>query len=476
MRITISIIITILWYLCTLSLMAQNVETVEAHAVYTAPATMTPKEARYQTILSAQVDAVARTFGTIVSAENMSFVREKDQASSSDFFALHEGDVRGVWLETIGDTIWSTPQHMADGSVIYEVRLKGKIMELKNAPIAIETKLLFNGTNPDRNEIRDFTFHDGDEMYLYFKSPVDGYLAVYIVDYDNNMTTSRILPYDGELGGIHKIMADTDYILFSKEKAEPGVRALVRGCLMRSRTNHDFNQFFVIFSPNPFSKTTDQFVGENLPSVLNFKDFQKWLSKNRQRDLQMCVEKFFVDIIKKQENNNNVYAIGQNKTLSNDISIMPQHNILSKKQKKDFTTLRKEGWQTIESDANMEAQFLRWHQMETEKQVTGLDKYFIQFSEVEDANLQVAEHRAWDDACAAIRSMENMHIQSSLKTKESSSSNNGNIGFHSDVTMSQRSKTKYAGTMNEIIKVMAIYKKNKTGYIVRMIVAKEDKK
>lgn len=282
-----------------LAVFAQRIETVDAHAIYTAPPTMPPKEARFQTILSAQVDAVARTFGTTVSEENLSFVREKDMASSSDFFSLHEGDVRGVWLETIGDTVWSEPKYRNDGSVVYEVKLRGKIMELKSAPIAIQTKLLFNGTDPIRNEIRDYTFHDGDDMYLYFRTPVDGYLAVYIVDYDDNMTTQRILPYQGEPDGIHKVSADKEYILFSEAKADYNIKSLVRRCVMRGRTNHDYNQFYVIFSPNSFVKATDQVIDENLPSVLTFKDFQKWLSKNRRKDLQMCVEKIFVDIVKK---------------------------------------------------------------------------------------------------------------------------------------------------------------------------------
>lgn len=458
---------------CAQALWAQNIKEVDAHAVFTAPATMAPKEARFQTILSAQVDAVARTFGTIVSSENMSFVREKDMASSSDFFSLNEGDVRGIWLETIGDTIWSSPKHLADGSIIYEVNMRGKIMEMNSAPIAIKTKLLFNGTDPDKNEIRDFTFYDGDQMYLYFKSPIDGYLAVYLVDHDDNMTTQRILPYNNEPGGIHRVKADTDYVLFSAEKAEPREKQLVRGCTMRSNTNHDFNQFFIIFSPNPFIKAIDQGFDENMPSRLSYKDFQKWLSKNRRGDLQMCVEKIFVDIIKKQDNSNFVSAVGHEKTLHWEARTTPQPYQLSKKQKKELAVLQKEGWQTVESDANLEAQFSRWNQMEAEKWANGTDKYMIQFSEVEEANLQIAERRAWDDACAAIRKMENVHIQSFMKTEESSSSNNDNVGSYSDVIMTQRSKTKYVGTTNDIVKVMSIYKKVQTGYIVRMVVARE---
>lgn len=283
-----------------LGAMAQRVEKVEAHATYHAPHTMTPKEARYHAVVTAQVDAIARTFGTIISEESVSFSREKNMESSDDFFNVQEGDVRGLWLETIGDTVWSTPVYKNDGSVIYEVSLKGKIMELKNAAIDMVVKPLFNGTDPDRNEIRNNSFNDGDDMYLYFKSPVDGYLAVYIVDFDDNRTTQRLLPYPGQPGAIFKIQGDKDYVFFSDEKADPEVRQYVRGCRMRGRTDHDWNQFYVIFSPNPFVKALDKNIDDDLPNVVTFDDFQRWLSKYRRKDLEMCAEKILVEIVKKK--------------------------------------------------------------------------------------------------------------------------------------------------------------------------------
>lgn len=290
----------IIFILCAVApAVAQKVEKVEAHATYHAPSTMAPKEARYQAVVAAQVDAIAKTFGTIISEENMSFMREKNTESTSDFFNLQEGDVRGLWLETIGDTIWSNPLYKDDGSVIYEVSLKGKIMELKNAAIDMMVKLLFNGINPDRNEIRNNSFNDGDDMYLYFRTPIDGYLAVYIVDFDDNFTTQRLLPYPNQPGAIYKVTADTDYVFFSENKAEPDVKQYVRGCRMHGRSDHDWNQFYVIFSPNPFVKALDKSIDNDLPNVLTYDEFQRWLSRNIRKDLEMCAEKILVEIVKK---------------------------------------------------------------------------------------------------------------------------------------------------------------------------------
>ena len=39
---------------------------------------------------------------------------------------------------------------------------------------------------------RTSNFFDGEQFYLYFKSPVDGYLSVYI---DEGDITYRLLPY-----------------------------------------------------------------------------------------------------------------------------------------------------------------------------------------------------------------------------------------------------------------------------------------
>ncbi|MBO7120130.1 MAG: hypothetical protein J6W03_07425 [Bacteroidaceae bacterium] len=465
------IILSALYVFSFPSLNAQNVVEVEAHACFIASATMSPKEARYQTILKAQTDAIAKTFGSIVSDENMSFVREKDHTSTSDFFSLHEGDVRGVWLETIGDPIWSEPKHLSDGGVVYETRLKGKIMELENAPIDIQTKLLFNGKDPDKDEIRNFTFYQGDTLFLYFRTPVDGYLAVYVVDYEDNMNTQCLLPDSKNPDGIQRVESNTDYIFFSKENHKgPMIR-------MISKTAHDYNQFYVIFSPNPFTKANDRAIDKKLPPYVSFNDFQKWLSNIRRSKShsQMCVEKIFVDIINnKQVTNSVVSAVGPDNPLS-DRTFAQQPVSLNSKQQKELKTLLREGWKPTEYGDDLEKMYATWYQMETEKQANGTDKYIIQFSEVEDNNLQIALRRACDDAIAVIRGRENVHIQSSLKTVESSSNNNDKAESHSDVIMTQRSKTKYAGTTNDIVKVMSIYKKVKTGYIVRMVVAKEIK-
>lgn len=283
----------------TCCVFSQRVETVTASYCYEVSDNTSPIEAKYETIRRAQIEAIGKTFGNIVTDESKSYIREKNGESRTDFFSLGECDIKGEWIETIGDTIWETPIHK-DNSTIYCVKLEGKIRELTAARIDYEYKVLINGTDPEKNEIRKNAFKDGDNMYLYFKAPIDGYLAVYNVDYDDNMTTQRILPYQEQPGGIYKIKADSLYFFFSEEHESAETKTYVNKLKMRSRTNHDYNQFYIIFSPNSFVKANDSHLEENMPAVLDYGDFQKWLAKNRKHDRRMCVDKLFVDIIKEK--------------------------------------------------------------------------------------------------------------------------------------------------------------------------------
>ena len=159
-----------------------------------------------------------------------------------------------------------------------------------------------------------------------------------------------------------------------------------------------------------------------------------------------------------------------------EVCLAQQQFQLSKQQKKELKKFQKEGWKTVDPVADLAEQYSTWHQKETEQRGDGSDKYTVVFSEFENANLEIAKRRAWSDACSAIRKGESTKITSSLKTRESSSTfSDGKSEEHSDVIMSQRDESTYTGTMNDIVKVMEIYKKTEKGYMVRLVAVKERK-
>lgn len=279
--------------------------TVTCHATYFAPLSMTPYQARQEAINMAQTDAIGREFGTSVAMSNLSVVQSGGDSQRDDFYSIAESDIRGEWIESLGDTIWKvTPR---DNETIYEVTLKGRIREIPYNRIDIDSRLLFNGTDKEKNALRNYAYKVGDYMYVYFLSPVDGYLAVYLGDDNDAMTFQSLVPMDGMTEGAYPVKAGKEYVFFDRDSAEPQYRTLTRRLKMNVRKDVDVNQIYVIFSPNPFTKAVDRRAdgkavtvnGEEIdlmPRVADFRTFQRWLSKARRNDPDMQVRKTIVTV------------------------------------------------------------------------------------------------------------------------------------------------------------------------------------
>lgn len=254
-------------------------------------------EAKAKALQQAQTACLAREFGTIVSQTNVLLGSEEAGEADVRYFGVGEADVRGEWIETIGQ-----PEYQVDydeGLLVVSVKVCGYVRPIHTSAIDLQAKLLFNGTDAERNALRNATFHSGDNLYLYLKSPVAGSLALYVVDDDEEMTVQCLLPYARQTDGICPIQADREYVFFSKEKADSSMVAATRGLVMRARDKADINQFYLIFSPHGFRKASDTEAGDALPRRLSFRDFQKWLGKSRRRDVDMQVEKFVVKVLGK---------------------------------------------------------------------------------------------------------------------------------------------------------------------------------
>lgn len=298
MRLLVTILLCMV---CGGSLFAQHTVTVKASATYEAPLTMSPIEAEYETIRRAQVEAIAKEFGTVITKESQNFMRENSTVSYDDFFSYSEADVRGIWLETLGDTVWQTPVRMG-GFIQYGVSLRGKIREIESVAPDVHYTFMYNGTDPKANRLRNNSFNEGDQLYFNFSSPVEGYLALYLVDHNNSMTTQRLLPYAGQKSGAYHIKPDTTYTFFSYPDAEPMVSEYTQELMLGCLSEHDYNQFYIIFSPNPFTRANDKNTADinsrQLPPSTDYRSFQKWLSRIRRHDKDMFVEKLLVDIVK----------------------------------------------------------------------------------------------------------------------------------------------------------------------------------
>lgn len=288
-----------LLFLCGCQINAQKGKKVTTTYHYISNnANESPSEAKERAILQARTQILAEEYGTIVSSVSIDVNKTQNDCTINEFFSLDASEIKGEWYETI-ENKFGKIEYDEKGFMFFDVKIKGWIRPIETHQIDVDARILCNGTDPERNRLRKASFQNRDNIYLYFKSPIEGYLAMYVVDNDEAMTVQCLLPYARQTDGICKVLAGKEYIFFSKTLAEDVYAKVTRPLIMRCRNEIDYNHIYILFSPNPFTKSNDTEVSDNLPPQLSYKKFQEWLGRTRRRDPQMQVQKIMVEIQKK---------------------------------------------------------------------------------------------------------------------------------------------------------------------------------
>lgn len=262
---------------------------VEGEYTYYTPQDVSIETAKATAIEQARVQALADAFGTIIDETVLTTRKNENGKSSVNMLALGESTVKGEWLNDTHDP--ETTISYEDNFLIVTAHVWGMARELESAPIDIAVKVLKNGTL-DRFE--DDQFRNGDELYISFQTPAKGYLAVYLMD--DKGDAYCMLPYAGDVDGMFQVKANKPYVLFSSNHTENGEACDEYVLTAEKQLERDI--IYVIYSPNPFVKAKDNAapmkvkVGKEeleLPRQLNYRDFQRWLLRNRRIDNRMQV-------------------------------------------------------------------------------------------------------------------------------------------------------------------------------------------
>lgn len=270
---------------------SQKMKTVEGEYTYHAPENVTLEEAKRTALDRAKIQALADAFGTIVSQTNATRMENRNGKSDVDFLSIGGSEVKGEWIETIGQPDYNISYEQ--GMLVVKVSVKGKAREIVSAQIDIVAKILRNGTE---DKFESDEFRSGDDLYLSFMSPVSGYLAVYLVDAEQ--TAYCLLPYRNQNDGIYKVDANRRYLFFNIKEAPAQERQYVDEYVMTCSRSSEYNQIYVVFSPQPFAKAADNAAVELLPRELSFENFQKWLVRNQKADKDMQIRQALIQIKK----------------------------------------------------------------------------------------------------------------------------------------------------------------------------------
>ncbi len=270
-------------------LFAQRECKVSGEYTYYAPLNVSPDDAIAIAVEKAKIKALADAFGTLIDMHSTNVIQNDNGKSNSSFLSLGESSVKGEW---IGDTRGPvTDVVIEEGFLMASAKVWGMAREIVSAPIEISANLLKQANG----QYDEDQFHHGDNVYLSFKSPTKGYLAVYLMDGKGDAYC--LLPYAGDDDGQFSVKSNKSYILFSEEHADKGENCDEYNMTCEKATPEQ-NLVFIVFSPNKFTKANDEESNkvvdvngekELLPRFLSYADFQKWLMRCRRLDKDMQV-------------------------------------------------------------------------------------------------------------------------------------------------------------------------------------------
>lgn len=258
------------------------------------PSTMSPDEAEQEAVTRAEIKLIEQNFGTDLQMDTFTRIENSSKQSSIDMLQLAQSHIRGEWVETISKKVtrsWDDQK----GMWAVTVAITGVMRQQKNSQSAPEfVAKTLNG--PDVHAATEI-FKDGDQLYLYFKSPVDGYLAVYIWDMVGD--TLRLVPYS--CLSEQKINARQEYIFFSidyKHNSEHLNLNNIPEIVLSCTEDVEYETVYVIFSPHHFTTPMDKLIPEIGIPTIDHNTFTKWYNKSKREDDGFYVKPIQISINK----------------------------------------------------------------------------------------------------------------------------------------------------------------------------------
>jgi hypothetical protein len=266
-------------------------------------------EARERALELAKINALERAFGTLVMQGNAVYVENKKTGekveTNTTFKMIGNTAVKGEIIQILKEEYKETKKKekidrkkVENTYIDCNIAIEAK--ELTDTKIEIESYPLNTV-----KLIKPVTqFYEGDDLFLYFRSPLNGYLTVFL---DDGTQAQCLLPYRTMPKGLEEampIVADKEYVFFSDKLEhnyfEDDFFAEDTYELVAS-SDKDLNELYIIFSKEPLNKPilskdeNNELLVElekenyELPRTIDADAFKKWLVKIQQirNDLQI---------------------------------------------------------------------------------------------------------------------------------------------------------------------------------------------
>lgn len=290
-----------IFILCILTsnALAQKEVRVKGSAQVRLENNMTKEQARELAKEKAMVNAIENEFGTYVEQD----VDIKVEDGKQNFNIIGGTRVKGEWVQTIGE-----PEYKEE---VQEVKISGQAEKVLWITCTVEgyarenhmkAKLDVRTLRCPQIDCQAVEYYSGGSFYLYFKSPIRGYLSVFL-DEDRD-AVRRLFPYMNQSDeSTAQIEGDRAYILFSNAKELNQFDCIADEIELFTDRSIEYNNLYVVFSPLPFHKpilndATLLSDGYILPKAVSFAKFQEWLGECRAAMPDFQVFKLKICIIK----------------------------------------------------------------------------------------------------------------------------------------------------------------------------------
>ena len=275
---------------------AQKSIKVSGEYVYHAPKSESPIQAERTAIQRARIQALADFFGTRMQDITVMTMHSDDGKSDISLQKEIESSVKGEWIADEKDPEVEFLGY-ENGMMVFKARVWGIARELPDKSFATDVRILRN--MPDlRNESLEFT--DGDDIFVYFQCPADGYLSVYLVD--ENQQANLIYPYRQlQENAASPVEGGREYYLFSRQMAA-GNANLVDEYQIFTTESLAYNDFFILFSTQPFNTCLNRTAGDWNPEKsrsVPYAEFQQWLTESHAVNPRMKIVRIPILIRKK---------------------------------------------------------------------------------------------------------------------------------------------------------------------------------
>ena len=258
------------------------------------------KDAEAKAVAEAVNDALINRYGVFTDTKTTTNVVDINGEGKSEFVSTGVSQLKGELVKILDAGNF---QHkFVDNKLQITVTVRILAREKSTSDIDLLCRLLRN--KDDKSET--LNFYDGEDIYFYFRSPVDGYLAVYLED--ENQMVYNLLPYRDDPNGSVLISHNKNYLFFCDDKkyfathsdiVTPLDFSMVTGLYLTCLEGKVTNKLYVLFSPNSFTRSNAK-GSEALPH-LSSSEFQEWLGKCRMDEDFMDLSKMIIISARKND-------------------------------------------------------------------------------------------------------------------------------------------------------------------------------